>query len=65
MAEIATVAFETNDLIAALVGEVEEIVTMIARPVGWPTQIAASAPVPTEKAAVEPAAGWQGRVPPP
>lgn len=55
MAQTATVAFETNDLIAALLGEVEEIVTLIGRPVGWLTQQPHPAPTapPTDVASFE------------
>ena len=60
MAETASVSFETSDLIAALLREVDEIVTLIARPVGWPSRT----PAPAEKVPAETGTGWQGRVSP-
>lgn len=66
MAETPTAAFETTDLMAALLAEMEEIVSLIARPVGWPTRIPhpALAPRPAEIASGKAGSGWQGRVSP-
>lgn len=62
MTQIAPVAFETSDLIAALWGEVEEIVTLIARPVGRLLSPPALAPAPTQIASTETGGDREGRV---